>query len=64
MLFRSSKSSDVHLFISLDFADVQGSGNTQLDPRRQVTVILLSFAFFFAVVTYSARKLLQGVRAR
>jgi hypothetical protein len=60
---RDAKSqADVHLFVSLDFADAAVPGITQLDPRRQITVILLSFAFFFAVVTYSARKLLRGVR--
>jgi hypothetical protein len=61
---RSAKSAaaSVHLFISLDFADTRVPGITQLDPQRQVTVILLSFAFFFGVVTYSARKLLRGVR--
>ena len=57
-----SKRADVHLFISLDFADASTPGVTQLDPRRQVTVILLSFAFFFTVVTYSARKLLRGIK--
>jgi hypothetical protein len=59
-----SKPAEVHLFISLDFADVRRPGVTQLEPRRQVMVILLSFAFFFAVVSYSARKLLQGVKVR
>ena len=54
-----SKSADVHLNVSLDFAE---PAVTPLDPRRQLTVILLSFAFFLTVVTYSARKLLQGVR--
>ncbi len=57
-----AKASEVHLFVALDFADSAGSGITQLNPRRQVTVILLSFAFFFAVVTYSARRLLRGLR--
>jgi hypothetical protein len=34
------------------------------DPRRQLIVILVSFAVFFAIVTYSARKLLAAARRR
>ena len=62
---RSAKSrpADVHLYISLDFADRSVPDITQLAPRRQLTVILLSFAFFFVVVTFAARKLLHGVKA-
>ncbi len=33
-----------------------------LSPRRRLTVILLSFAFFFVTVTWSARKLIRGMR--
>jgi hypothetical protein len=33
-----------------------------LSPRRRLTVILLSFAFFFVTVTWSARKLLRAMR--
>ena len=57
-----AKATDVHLFVSLDFAEPHGPGITKLDPQRQITVILISFAFFFGVVTYSARKLLRGVK--
>jgi hypothetical protein len=58
---RASKSNaNVHLYVSLDFAEPEV---TRIEPRRQLTVILLSFAFFFAVVTFSARKLLRGVKA-
>src|ERR1035437_10274857 len=31
-------------------------------PQRQLTVIVLAFAFFFGVVTYSARKLLRAAK--
>lgn len=33
-----------------------------LPPRRRLTVILISFAFFFVTVTWSARKLLRAMR--
>ncbi|HLK67223.1 MAG TPA: hypothetical protein VKU19_27500 [Bryobacteraceae bacterium] len=34
----------------------------QLSPRRQFFVILLSFGTFFGIVTWSARRLLRGIR--
>jgi hypothetical protein len=52
----------VHLRVALDFGQPTGPVVTQISPRRQLTVILLSFAFFFGVVTYSARKLLRHAR--
>ena len=33
-----------------------------LSPQRRLTVILISFAFFFVSVTWSARKLLRAMR--
>jgi hypothetical protein len=33
-----------------------------LSPQRRLTVILISFAFFFVTVTWSARKLLHAMR--
>jgi hypothetical protein len=47
----------IHLRIALNFADVR-----YLSRSRQLTVILISFTVFFAVVTFSARKLLSGMR--
>jgi hypothetical protein len=53
----------VRLKISLDFAPrPQGPEVTRLSPRRQLTVILISFAVFFAIVSYSARRLLGAIR--
>jgi hypothetical protein len=53
----------VRLRISLDFAPRQtGPEVTRLSPERQLTVIVISFAVFFAVVTYSARRLLRGIK--
>jgi hypothetical protein len=48
----------VHLSVWLDFRPVTG-----ISAQRQLTVILLSFAFFFGVVGWSARKLWQGIRS-
>jgi len=61
---RASKtqSAAVHLRIALDFARPSGPEVTRLAPQRQLTVIVLAFAFFFGVVTYSARKLLRAAK--
>lgn len=61
---RSSKAQPaaVHLRIALDFARPSGPAVTRLGPRRQLTVIVLAFAFFFGVVAYSARKLLRAAK--
>jgi hypothetical protein len=47
----------VHLSVWLDFPPV-----TTISPQRQLTVILLSFGFFFGVVTWSARRLWKTLR--
>jgi len=52
----------VHLRIWLDFGIRRGPEVTQLSPRRQFTVLLISFATFFGIVTWSARRLLKGIR--
>jgi hypothetical protein len=61
---RSSKArpAAVHLRIALDFALPSGPLVTRVSPQRQLTVIVLAFAFFFGVVTYSARKLLRAAK--
>jgi hypothetical protein len=52
----------VRLRIWLDFGVRPGPEVTQLSPRRQLFVILLSFATFFGIVTWSARRLLRGIK--
>ena len=52
----------VHLSIWLDFAERRSAAET-LSPRRQLGVILISFAVFFGIVTWSARKLLHAMKA-
>jgi len=54
---RGSGQVRVHLRVALDFANVR-----YLSRSRQLVVILISFTVFFAIVTFSARKLLRGMR--
>jgi len=53
---------EVRVRVWVDFAPRVAPTVTQLTPRRQLTVILVSFACFFAVATYSARRLLRAVK--
>jgi hypothetical protein len=51
----------VRLRIRLDFPP-GGAIPERLSPQRRLAVILVSFAAFFAIVTWSGRKLLPPVR--
>jgi len=51
------ETSKVRLRVTVDFVE-----STQLSPERQLIVITLSFAVFFGIVTYSARRLWQSVK--
>lgn len=51
----------VHIRVWLDFAK-RGPVVTQLSPRRQLSVIAISFLVFFGIVSYSARRLLRTFR--
>lgn len=50
----------VRVRVSLDFAP-PGSEVVTVSRTRQLTVVALSFMFFFAVVTYSARRILRAI---
>jgi hypothetical protein len=52
----------VQLRVWLDFSTRAAPGVGYLAPERKLAVILISFAVFFAIVTWSARKLLQATR--
>lgn len=52
----------VHLRVSLDFSGRPSLGVGTLSPQRRLAVILISFAVFFGIVTWSARKLLQAMK--
>ena len=55
------RAAEVRLRIRIQFSSA-GDAAEQLSPRRRMTVILVSFAVFFGVVTWSGRKLLPTFR--
>ena len=54
---RSNQAAEVHLRVDLDFAT-----ETRLPLQRQIVVIAISFAVFFAIAGFSARRLLRGIK--
>ncbi len=58
----AAQPSAIHLRISLEFGASPGPVVTRLPPRRQLTVILISFAVFFGIVTFSARRLWRAIK--
>jgi hypothetical protein len=58
----SDQPATIRLRVWLDFAGPPGYGGQSLSPERRLGVILVSFALFFGIVTWSARRLLQNVR--
>jgi hypothetical protein len=57
-----TRPAEVHLRVSLDFAARGAPGITYVSPQRKLVVILISFAVFFGIVTWSARRLLEAIR--
>lgn len=51
-----------HLRVALDFRSPPEPAVTGLSLQRQVTVIAISFAVFFAIAGFSARRLLRGMK--
>jgi hypothetical protein len=58
----AAQPSAVHLRVSLEFGGSPGPAVTRLSPRRQLAVILISFAVFFGIVSFSARRLWHVVK--
>ena len=58
---RGDTPAKVHLRVHLDFA-VSRLEITQLSRKRQLVVILISFAVFFGIVGWSVRRLLREIR--
>ncbi|MBZ5727249.1 MAG: hypothetical protein LAP87_19900 [Acidobacteriia bacterium] len=50
----------VHLRVRLDFG--ASPGVARLSRQRQLAVVLISFAVFFGIVTFSARRLLRAIK--
>jgi hypothetical protein len=59
---RAAKPSAVHLRVSLEFGGSPGPPVTRLSRPRQLAVILISFAVFFGIVSFSARRLWRAVK--
>jgi len=57
-----SRPAAVRLNVWLDFAEPVAPGVAQLSTGRRVAVVLISCAVFFAVVTFSARRLWSAIR--
>jgi hypothetical protein len=53
---------EAHVQVSLDFGPQPAPAATHLSPKRQAAVIGISFAVFFGIVSYSARRLLRGIK--
>ncbi len=58
----SDSAAGLHLWVSLDFAPPPLPGARELSTGRRLTVIGISFAVFFGIVTFSARRLLRSIR--
>ena len=56
----TTQPASIHLTVNLDFAR-RGPDVTQLTPQRQLAVIVISFAVFVGIATYSARRLLKVI---
>jgi len=52
----------VHLRVSLNFSGRREPTIGYLSRQRRLVVILISFAVFFGIVTWSARKLLRAMQ--
>lgn len=59
---RSGRRARVHLRVGLDFSAPAAPHVRYLSRGRQWVVVSISFAFFFGVAIYSARRLLGGTR--
>jgi hypothetical protein len=58
---RGDAAASVHLYVSLDFAVGHGPEVTRLSRDRQFAVIVISFAVFFGIVSWSAHRLLRVI---
>jgi hypothetical protein len=56
------QAASVRLRIWLDFAPRRGTEPQQLAPQRRLTVVAISLALFFGIVSWSARRLLRAMK--
>jgi hypothetical protein len=59
-----TRTAEVALRLALDFSGKGANPARGLSPRRQLTVILLSFAGFLAILIVSAQRLLKAMGVR
>lgn len=59
---RGDTAASVRLHVSLDFAVARGPEVGRLSRDRQFVVIVISFAVFFGIVSWSAHRLLRGIQ--
>jgi hypothetical protein len=53
---------EAHVRVSLDFSGREAPQARVLPPGRRAAVVAISFALFFAVVTWSARRMMGALR--
>ena len=58
----ASEPAEAHVRVDFDFATAFGPPEMHLSLGRQIAVITISFAVFFLIAGYSARRLLRGIR--
>jgi hypothetical protein len=56
----SGRTATVHLRVWVDFS--KAPSLTQISPRRQLVVILVSFAVFFAIAGYSMSRIWRAIK--
>lgn len=56
----NGRNATVHLRVWIDFS--KAPSLTQISPQRQLLVIVISFAVFFAIAGYSMRKLWRAIK--
>ncbi len=59
---RSDTAASVHLRVTLEFDPRRGPEVLGVPRQRQLVIIVISFAVFFGIVTWSARRLLRSIR--
>jgi hypothetical protein len=58
---KDTRPAAAHITVALDLTPPRSAART-LSPTRRLTVIIVSFVCFFAIVTFSARALLRAMR--
>jgi hypothetical protein len=57
-----SEPARVRVSVWLDFSPPSGPAVTEISPGRRFTVVLISCAVFFSIVTFSLRRIIRSVK--